>query len=61
MTGQSLEATAHHEAGHQVINYHLDLGIGSTTIVPDNEKATAGTALGENPWFDGSRDADYIV
>lgn len=56
---QDREAAAYHEAGHAVISYRLDFGVGTTTIKPG--EGYSGGAAGEGVWCDGSRDLDYVT
>ena len=56
-----LSSTAYHEAGHSVITYRLGFETRQVTIKPDDDSGTAGYSCGEDPWIDGSRDADFII
>lgn len=42
--------TAHHEAGHAVLQFCLNLGCVQVTIVPDHEKGFAGVANHGGEW-----------
>ncbi len=50
---KSLTATAYHEAGHAVIAWHLRLGIGRVSIVPDPDRGSLGHIETKVPrWID---------